>query len=58
MYMYNDIVYNQIIRDFNKMHLKGGLIVDIDNLLHKRSIFWSNFNKIYFVNETGSNFEY
>lgn len=40
------------------MHLKGGLIVDIDNLLHKRSIFWSNFNKIYFVNETGSNFEY
>lgn len=21
------------------MHLKGGLIVDIDNLLHKRSIF-------------------
>lgn len=40
------------------MHLKGGLIADIDNLLHKRRIFWNNFNKIYFVNETGSNFEY
>lgn len=59
LHMYiNDIVYNQIIRDFNKMHLKGGLIADIDNLLQKRSIFWNNFNKIYFVYETGSNFEY
>lgn len=35
----NDIVYNQIIRDFNKMHLKGGLMADIDNILQKRSIF-------------------
>lgn len=40
------------------MYLKGGLILDIDNLLYKRSIFWSNFNKIYFVNEIGLNFEY
>lgn len=54
----NDIVYNQIIRDFNKMHLKGGLMANIDNILQKRSIFWNNFNKIYFVYETGSNFEY
>lgn len=40
------------------MYLKGGLILDIDNLLYKRSIFWNNFNKIYFVNEIGFNFEY